>query len=73
MELEKNTPITVQPKDLTEMFSISRSTVTRVLNRMLLDAHYSKGVARINNRLTLVDVKLFKEFIFKQDMQGLKA
>lgn len=66
-------PITVQPKALTIMFGISRSTVTRVLNRMLLDEQYSKGVTRITRNLTLVNVELFKEYLFKQDLQGLKS
>lgn len=66
-------PITVQPKALTTMFGISRSTVTRVLNRMLLDEQYSKGVTRITRNLTLVNVEVFKEYLFKQDLQGLKS
>lgn len=66
-------PITVQPKALTTMFGISRSTVTRVLHRMLLDEQYSKGVTRITRNLTLVNVELFKEYLFKQDLQGLKS
>lgn len=66
-------PITVQPKALTTMFNISRSTVTRLLNKMLLDEQYSKGVTRITRNLTLVDIELFKEYLFKQDLQGLKS
>lgn len=73
IETGLHAPITVQPKALTTMFSISRSTVTRLLNKMLLDEHYSKGVTRITRNLTLVNVELFKEYLFKQDLEGLKS
>lgn len=73
IETGLHAPITVQPKALTIMFSISRSTVTRLLNKMLLDEQYSKGVTRITRNLTLVNVELFKEYLFKQDLQGLKS
>lgn len=72
MEKNENMSNVVQAKDLPELFYISRSTVTRMLNRMLQHERYKKGVSRISHRLTLVDTEVFKEFLFSEDLKALK-
>lgn len=66
-------PIMVQPKDIVTMFSISRSTVTRLIGKMLLDDKYKSCVTRLNRNLVLIDVQMFTDYLKKQDLKGLKA
>ena len=54
-------PIMVQPKDIVTMFSISRSTVTRLI------------ITRLNRNLVLIDVQMFTNYLKEQDLKGLKA
>ena len=66
-------PIMVQPKDIVTMFSISRSTVTRLISKMLLDDKYKSCVTRLNRNLVLIDVQMFTDYLKEQDLKGLKA
>lgn len=66
-------PIMVQPKDIVTMFSISRSTVTRLIGKMLLDDKYKSCVTRLNRNLVLIDVQMFTDYLKEQDLKGLKA
>lgn len=65
-------PIMVQPKDIVTMFSISRSTVTRLMGKMLLDDKYKSCVTRLNRNLVLIDVQMFTDYLKEQDLKGLK-
>ena len=62
-------PIMVQPKDIVAMFSISRSTVTRLVKKMLLDDKYKSGVTRLTKNLVLVDVQMFTNYLKEQDLK----
>lgn len=66
-------PIMVQPKDIVTMFSISRSTVTRLISKILLDDNYKSCVTRLNKNLVLIDVQMFTNYLKDQDLKGLKA
>ena len=54
------------------MFSISRSTVTRLIGKMLLDDKYKSCVTRLNRNLVLIDVQMFTDYLKEQDLKGLK-
>lgn len=62
-------PIMVQPKDIVVMFSISRSTVTRLVKKMLLDDKYKSGVTRLTKNLVLIDVQMFTNYLKEQDLK----
>lgn len=62
-------PIMVQPKDIVAMFSISRSTVTRLVKKMLLDDKYKSGVTRLTKNLVLIDVQMFTNYLKEQDLK----
>lgn len=66
-------PIMVQPKDIVTMFSISRSTVTRLIDKMLLDDKYKNCVTRLSRNLVLIDVQMFTDYLKEQNLKGLKA
>ena len=66
-------PIMVQPKDSVTMFSISRSTVTRLIDKMLLDDKYKSCVTRLSRNLVLIDVQMFTDYLKEQNLKGLKA
>lgn len=66
-------PIMVQPKDIVFMFSISRSTVTRLISKILLDDKYKRCITRLNRNLVLIDVQMFTNYLKEQDLKGLKA
>ena len=62
-------PIMVQPKDIVAMFSIGRSTVTRLVKKMLLDDKYKSGVTRLSKNLVLIDVQMFTNYLKEQDLK----
>lgn len=64
-----SSPIMVQPKDIVAMFSISRSTVTRLVKKMLLDDKYKSGVTRLTKNLVLIDVQMFTNYLKEQDLK----
>ena len=65
-------PIMVQPKDIVTMFRISRSTVTRLISKILLDDNYKSCITRLNRNLVLIDVQMFTNYLKDQDLKGLK-
>lgn len=66
-------PIMVQPKDIVTMFSISRSTVTRLISKILLDDNYKSCVTRLNRNLVLIDVQMFTNYLKDQDLKSLNS
>lgn len=66
------TPIMVQPKQLTILFNLSRTTVGKFINEMLLDENFRDAVTRISHNLTLVNVARFEEFLKSKDMENFK-
>ena len=65
-------PIMVQPKQLTTLFNLSRSSVQKFVNEMLLTEEFKDGVTRISHNLTLVSLVQFEEFLKSKDMANFR-
>ena len=62
----------VQPVHLTEKFSISRTTVWRLLKKMRTEPKYKHSFLNLTWHLKLVKLADFKKFLEEQNNQYLK-
>ena len=62
----------VQPVHLTEKFSISRTTVWRLLKKMRAEPKYKHSFLNLTWHLKLVKLADFKKFLEEQNNQKIK-
>lgn len=62
----------VQPAHLTEVFSLSRTTIYRLLNKMREKQKYKNSFLNLSWHLKLVKLSDFEQFLREENNQYLK-